>query len=177
MSTRIARDTIPLLQKHFPQAFPPPPGKPVCLMIGIQDRLNEWAQQQGLEDGAIRKTLAAYCAKLTYQQALAGDGAMRVDLHGKPVEAVAPEAQAVAQQRVDQAVALHKAKAKAKRERGRAEARARSEKAARLKAEAEKKAATVAKKAKAPTTQAKAKKKTGTQPVVVVKKRRRIAPE
>ncbi|MCK7579804.1 MAG: ProQ/FinO family protein [Chromatiales bacterium] len=93
------------MQAAFPLAFPADDAQIRPLAISTRDDLMEWLDTAKL--GLCRKcALAAlhkHCGRITYKQTLLTPGAMRLNLHGNPVEPVTPEA-------VEHAREIHRAR-------------------------------------------------------------------
>ena len=167
------------MQATFPHAFPSDDAQIRPLAISTRDDIMEWLETAKL--GLCRKcALAAlhkHCGRITYKQTLLTPGAMRINLHGNPVEPVTPEAIEHAREYLERA-RIERQKAEIRR----AEAQAEQ---ARQQAEAEQRRAEKAKE-KTPAKAAKPK-PAATAPVpikthapkpsaaVIVKKKRRIA--
>ena len=101
------------LQATFPQVFPQDDAELRPLARSIRDELSAWIHGQGMEERAARAVLSAlqhHCSRRTYQQVVAAGG-MRINLQGEPVEAVTPEGQAHARQRIAQILASREARA------------------------------------------------------------------
>lgn len=130
------------MQAAFPLAFPADDAQIRPLAISTRDDLMEWLETAKL--GLCRKcALAAlhkHCGRITYKQTLLTPGAMRINLHGNPVEPVTPEAAEHASDYIERA-RIERQKAEIRR----AEALAEQE---RLQAEAERKRAEKAKEKK-----------------------------
>ena len=101
------------LQATFPRIFPQDDAAIRPLALSIRDEVSAWIHGQGLEERTARAVLNAlqqHCSRRTYQQAVAAGG-MRINLQGDPVEAVTPEGQAHARQRIAQILASREARA------------------------------------------------------------------
>ena len=102
------------LQATFPRVFPQDDAEIQPLALSIRDEVSAWLHRQGVEERAARAVLSAlqhHCCRRTYQQGVAAGG-MRINLQGEPVEAVTPEGQAHAQQRIAQILASREARAR-----------------------------------------------------------------
>jgi sRNA-binding protein len=170
------------MQAAFPHAFPADDAQIRPLAISTRDDLMEWLETAKL--GLCRKCAIAalhkHCGRLTYKQTLLTPGAMRITLHGNPVEPVTPEAAEHAREYIERA-RVERAQAEIRR----AEAQAEQ---ARQQAEAEQRRAVKAKekpkekapaKAAKPTPMAQAPAPIKTQApkpaaAVIVKKKRRV---
>lgn len=101
------------LQATFPRVFPQDDAELRPLALSIRDEVSAWIHRQGLDERAARAVLSAlqqHCSRRTYQQVVAAGG-MRINLQGEPVEAVTPEGQAHAHQRIAQILASREARA------------------------------------------------------------------
>ena len=85
------------LQDRYPLAFPRERGDIRPLKVDI--RLDILEAHPELTQQALKKMLAIWCGRPTYQKALMRGGP-RVDLHGLPVGEVTPEQMAHAQERL-----------------------------------------------------------------------------
>ena len=68
---------------EFPKCFKPRKVTPLPLKVGIRDDLMEYLGDSVPAD-LLQNSLAAYCSRRAYLQALWADGAERVGLDGKP---------------------------------------------------------------------------------------------
>lgn len=88
------------LQTLFPAAFPHEDAQIRPLSIGLRDDLKAWlAQHPPPNPAGMIGALQHHCSRDTYQRTIIA-GAMRINLHGEPVEPVTPEGQAHAEQRL-----------------------------------------------------------------------------
>jgi len=85
------------LQDRYPVAFPLEHARVRPLKVDI--RLDILAAHPELTPQALKKMLAIWCGRPTYQKALMRGGP-RVDLHGDPAGEVTPEQMAHAQERL-----------------------------------------------------------------------------
>jgi ProP effector len=76
--------TIGLLQKHFPLAFPKKPNPKVPLKIGIHKDLLEQAEALGITASDIRAAMKKWIKSKRYTECMA-EGAARVGLQGQEV--------------------------------------------------------------------------------------------
>lgn len=168
------RRALAALQAAFPLAFPADPAQIRPLAIGICQTLFAWIRDRpDLTEIGIKRALSQHCGRDRYQRALVA-GAMRIDLDGREVTPVTPDAQVRAEATLARARAARQRKA--------------SEKAAQLERH---RAAEATRQAAAQTKRAAAKPKvvqpapapaprpvvaTKAAPAVVVKKRRVAVP-
>ena len=88
------------LQALFPVAFPPDDAQIRPLAFSLRDDLRTWLEQHPQPNPAgMISALQRHCSRDTYQRTVIA-GAMRINLHGEPVDPVTPEGQAHAEQRL-----------------------------------------------------------------------------
>ena len=106
--TKAVSELIDIIQEEFPAAFPQKPDKKVPLKIGIYEDLLEWGIARGYSMGKIRRVLGAWCQGRRYYEALAAEGAVRVDLYGNVTGSVSENDAAIAKKQLEVICARHK---------------------------------------------------------------------
>lgn len=165
------------MQATFPLAFPADDAQIRPLAISTRDDLMEWLEtaKLGLCRQCAIEALHKHCGRITYKQTLLTPGAMRINLHGNPVEPVTPEAieharEYIERARVERAQAeIRRAEAQAEQARQHAEAEQRRAEKAK-----EKKPAKAAKPKPAAPTPAPVKTHAPKPAAAVIVKKRRV---
>ena len=99
--TKAVSELIDIVQEEFPAAFPQKPDKKVPLKIGIYEDLLEWGTARGYSTSKIRRVLGAWCQGCRYYEALAAEGAVRVDLYGNVTGSVSENDAAIAKKQLE----------------------------------------------------------------------------
>lgn len=90
------------LNAAFPLAFPLDDAAMVPLARSTRDDVSAWIERQGFDPRTAKALLGAvqqHGSRRTYQATVVA-GALRINLHGEPVEPVTPEGEAHAQQKI-----------------------------------------------------------------------------
>ncbi len=101
------------LNAAFPLAFPLDDAAIRPLARSIRDDVSAWIAQHGFDPRTAKALLGAvqqHGSRRTYQATVL-TGAMRINLHGEPVEPVTPEGEAHAQQKITAILAKRAARA------------------------------------------------------------------